>query len=356
MATPGILSMKNFKTTDDMIGKVTTALSDPNNRAMPVSLDDLIASQQASNPLKTMTRHYPITCQGPVSSFMGGMKWKPSKEMLKAMFRSAKTDPGYIEAKKAGLSSVEARTGDGSNAIIVAMREICAQNNYPFSLAVVVNAVKGNHYADLGNGKLLRCVSVIPPSTNVAYPNRSVHEMPATKELYDAFYYKDITEDLLRKDIIPIPHKPEYCILHSCANSRIARELADPANADELAALDFNAADTGVTEEAGLHLLGGALVAQTKHAEWAISKILGDKEKHEDIVTTTNLSELEISFHPVGVESWEKIAEHPVFKYRSPGECNTLMNNPDFSVTWVPQMEHTFKDAYLLDKLTNGGM
>jgi hypothetical protein len=175
--------------------------------------------------------------------------------------------------------------------------------------------------------------------------------MKATEHLYDAFYWNGVTEDSLRKDIIPLPDSPGLCILKSCANSRIARELANPENHDELMSMGFNATETEVTLQAGIHQIGGVLVTKLDHANWAVNKILERKQKHDDVVTTADLSEMKVTFEPLGVDSWSKIKEHPCFEGLDTTERERLMKDPMHNASLTISMEFTFKDDYLLNKI-----
>lgn len=352
MSNPEILSEGNFRTTDEMIGHVVSAMNQPNSMASAVSLDELIAaSNRKTNPLETMTRRFTITMGGSIESFQGGMSWTPGKKMMKSFHRSVKTNEARDSLQSAGIDHLEGRVGSGRDAIIFNATELRSKNDFPFPLAVKINCMKGNNYVEATPNTVHRCVTVLEPSNGVTLANQTIHEMKATEDLYDAFLWKDVTEDSLRKDIIPLPDSPGLCILKSCANSRIARELANPENHDELLSIGFNPATAEVTQQAGIHQIGGVLVTNIAHADWAVNKILERKQKHDDVVTTADLSELKVTFEPLGVDSWSTIKEHPCFKDLEPVERERLVKDPLHNVTLTIAMEYTFKDDYLLKKV-----
>lgn len=353
MASSEILSEGKFRNTEEMIGRVVDSLNNPDVMATPVSLEELIAASKKSNPLETNTSNHIITISGPVEKYKGGMNWKCTKSHVKTFLRPTETlDPVIrTKLKEQGISELDGRIGSGEHAIILKAVEKMISNNYPFPLAVVVSGIPGSSYVQLTPNKSIMCAVVIPPSTSAIVKDNVIHEMKATEDLYDAFFYKGITEDKLRHDIVDLPGHPGMCILKSCENSHIARELANPENRDELVEQGFDPSSAEVTQQAGLHKIGGVLCFDKKHAEWAVNKVLQRKQEHDNVVTTTNLSELQISFVPVGVESWANIEEHACFEGLTPEERAIQMKDPCHNVTWEMNLEHTFKDDYLLKKV-----
>jgi len=351
-ATPGESSTNHAAAKQDWWNRAI-------KEAAPVTLEEVLASWEARNPLKIKERNYDIFVSGPMNDHRQGLFWAPREDHLDMWRRSSTTRPEYERMQKPMSKQGEAvkRAGAINRAYILKMTVTAADNTYPVPLKLVASdpAIRGRDYTAT-TGKAWRALHTLRAENHCEnYPDgygKVVHKITMSEHLPEALALDNTSVEKLKSEVSPLVSHPGWLLVAGGLASDTCRILANTENIDALKQIEYDPDEALVQD---LQHIGKVTVMQKKVFDTVCSAVARSKDEMDREMPSTDLTQLSFQFVPRSNKpdiTMKNIEEHERFHNMSPKEMQAILNDGSRGCSVQMRIEYVLKDDVLERSLT----